>query len=162
MGGCFWQKRKSAFGTFRDQNLVFLGLGDIRLLGQKTTRTKDYPDIRPPGHITTMSNTKRQYVTKIWFWACLQNLVTMLFFFLPQSEWEIVSIYHAHMFTTRIVHRERRVLAAIGDRFRTIITSDSAAIGDWSMHRPRTCPLGPSITCHVLSFCITHSGLMSG
>ena len=53
----------------------------------------------------------------------------MLFFFLPQSEWEIVSIYHAHMFTTRIVHRERRVLAAIGDRFRTIITSDSAAIG---------------------------------
>ena len=63
MGGCFWQKRKSAFGTFRDQNLVFLGLGDIRLLGQKTTRTKDYPDIRPPGHITTMSNTKRQYVT---------------------------------------------------------------------------------------------------
>ena len=67
MGGCFWQKRKSAFGTFRDQNLVFLGLGDIRLLGQKTARTKDYPDIRPPGHITTMSNTKRQYVTKIWF-----------------------------------------------------------------------------------------------
>ena len=48
----------------------------------------------------------------------------MLFFFLPQSEWEIVSIYHAHMFTTRIVHRERRVLAAIGDRFRTIITSE--------------------------------------
>ena len=26
VGGCFWQKPKSTFGTFRDQNLVFLAI----------------------------------------------------------------------------------------------------------------------------------------